>query len=83
MKIQIFLCFASNKSQSFFELKYHSSLAYCRIVFCLFSKKTGKEENFSTQQLPKNDVFLMSLFSLANDAFKSGALKGFDLHPVT
>ena len=33
------------------------SVAYDIIVLCLFSKQSGKVENFSAQQLPKNDVF--------------------------
>ena len=51
------------------QLKPRCSLAYSTVVLCLFSKQTGKVEFFSTHQLAKNDVFLMSLFSLANDAF--------------
>ena len=57
------------KKQSFLALKPHRSVAYGTIVLYTFSKQTGKVENFSTQQLPKNDVFLMSFFSLGNDAF--------------
>ena len=68
-KDKSFCAFASNKSQSFLELKPHCSVACGTIVLCLFSKLTGKLENFQTQQLPKNDVFLMSFFSLGNDAF--------------
>ena len=54
---------------SFVELKPHCSVAYSKIVLCLFSKLTGKVEFFSTQELPKNDVFLMYFFSLDNDVF--------------
>ena len=68
-KDKSFFAFASYKNQSFLELKTQCSAAYGRIVLCLFSKLTGKLENILTQQLPKNDVFLMSFFSLRNDAF--------------
>ena len=78
-----FCAFASNKSQSFLELKPHCSVTYSTIVLCLFSKQTGKVENFSTKQLSKNDAFLMSFFSLCNDAFQSNVLKASDLHPVS
>ena len=54
---------------SFVELKPHCSVAYSKIVLCLFSKLTGKEEFFSTQQLPKNDVFSMYFLSIGNDVF--------------
>ena len=64
-----FCVFASNKNQSFLEMKPHCSIAYGTVVLCLLSKLTGKLENFSNQQLPKNDIFLMSFFSLGNDAF--------------
>ena len=39
------------------------------IILYLFSKQTGKVANFSNQLLPNNDVFLLSSFWLANDAF--------------
>ena len=55
-----FCVFASNKNQSFLEMKPHCSEAYGTVVLCLLSKLTGKLENFSNQQLPKNDIFLMS-----------------------
>ena len=51
------------------ELKPHYSVVNSTIVLCLFSKQTGKEENFSPQQFPGNDIFLMFLVGLANDTF--------------
>ena len=54
---------------SFVDLKSHCSVAYSKIALCLFFKLTGKVEFFPTQQLPKNDVFLMYFFSLDNDVF--------------
>ena len=39
-------------------------------------KQTDKVETFTSQELPKNDVFFMSLFSLANDALLVRRLKG-------
>ena len=67
----------------FYYLQKHKQIAHGTVVLCLFSKLTGKEENFSTQQVPKNDVFLMSFFGLSNYAFQSGVLKASDLHPVS
>ena len=67
----------------FYYLQKHKQIAYGTVVLCLFSKLTSKEENFSTQQVPKNDVFLMSFFGLSNYAFQSDVLKASDLHPVS
>ena len=72
--------FKHNKSQSFLELKTHCSVAYGKIVLCLFSRQADKVDNFSTQQLPKNGLFLMSFFNLCNDAFCWDVLKTSDLH---
>ena len=45
-KTDLFLLFASIKSQTFPELKPHCSVAYGTIVLCLFSSQTGQVENF-------------------------------------
>ena len=61
------------------EISLLNSVRYNCTVYI---HQTGKVENFSTQQLPKNDVFFISFFNLGNDAFWSDVLKESDLHPV-
>ena len=68
-KTDLFVLLQVIKASPSLELKPCCSVAYGAILLCLFSKQTSKVEHFSTEQLPKNDTYLMSFFSLGNDAF--------------